>query len=107
MGCLFGLLVAAAVIYFGDKIGAAYWRFYEYQDDMNQLVKFAPRTSNDNLILRLRADADSLDLPEDARQISIRRTETMLSIEAEYDEHIEFPMYARDIHFHPHAEGPL
>jgi hypothetical protein len=31
----------------------------------------------------------------------------MLGIEAEYDEHIEFPMYARDIHFHPHAEGPL
>lgn len=107
IGCLFSLLIAAAVIYFGVNVGGAYWRFYEFQDDMNQLVKFAPRTSNENLIARLRADADSLELPEDARRISIRRTETMLGIEAEYDEHIEFPMYARDIHFHPHAEGPL
>lgn len=107
MGCLFSLLIAAAVIYFGVDIGGAYWRFYEYQDDMSQLVKFAPRTSNENLIARLRADADSLSLPDDARRISIRRSETMLEIDAEYDEHIEFPMYERDIHFHPHAEGPL
>jgi len=107
LGCLFSLLITAAVVYFGVNIGGAYWRFYEYQDDMSQLVHFAPRTSNENLILRLRASADSLELPEDAGRISVTRTETMLGIEADYDEHIEFPMYARDIHFHPHAEGPL
>ena len=107
MGCLFSLLIAAAVIYFGSDVVGAYWRFYEYQDAMNMLVKFAPRTSNETLIVRLRAHADSLNLPDDARRISIQRTETMLGIEADYDEHIEFPMYARDIHFHPHAEGPL
>jgi hypothetical protein len=107
MGCLFSLLIAAAVLYFGANVGGAYWRFYEYQDDMNMLVKFAPRTSNENLIAHLRANADSLNLPDDARRISIRRSETLLEIEADYDEHIEFPMYARDIHFHAHAEGPL
>jgi hypothetical protein len=107
IGCLFGLLIAAAAIYFGVNIGGAYWRFYEYQDDMNQLVKFAPRTANDVLLVRLRANADSLGLPEEASRITIRRSENWLEIEAEYDEHIEFPMYARDIHFHPHAEGPL
>ena len=107
LGCLFSLLVAAAAIYFGVNIGGVYWRFYEYQDDMHQLVSFAPHTSNENLIAHLQANADSLDLPDDAKRIEIRRSETMLSIEADYDEHVELPMYVRDFHFHPHAEGPL
>lgn len=107
LGCLFSAAVAAVVIYFGVNIGGAYWRYYEFQDDMKQLVEFAPRTSNENLVIRLRASADSLELPDDAKQIVVRRTETLLSIDAEYDEHIELPMYVRDIHFHPHADGPL
>jgi hypothetical protein len=107
MGCLFSLLIAAAVIYFGVNIGEAYWRFYQYQDDMRQLVAFSARKSNDAIIATLRASADSLNLPAEAGQISVRRSETMIGIEADYDEHVELPMYARDIHFHPHAEGPL
>jgi hypothetical protein len=107
MGCLFRLLIVAAVIYFGVNVGGAYWRFYQFQDDMRQIVAFAPHTSNEAVIAKLRASADSLNLPPEAGQISIRRNETMLGIEADYDEHIELPMYARDVHFHPHAEGPL
>lgn len=104
-GCLFSLLVAAAVIYVGVKIGGAYWRFYEYQDDMRQIVTYSPRATNESMLAKLRASADSLELPDAAREISIRRTDSAIGIEAEYDEHIELPMYARDIHFHPHAEG--
>jgi hypothetical protein len=107
MGCLFRLLIVAAVIYFGVNIGGAYWRFYQFQDDMRQIVAFAPHTSNEAVIAKLRASADSLNLPPEAGQISIRRNETMLGIEADYYEHVELPMYARDVHFHPHAEGPL
>jgi hypothetical protein len=107
MGCLFSLLIAAAVIYFGVNVGGAYWRFYEYQDDMRQIVAFSPHSSSDAMIAKLRASADSLNLPPEAAVISVRRSETMIGIEADYDEHVELPMYARDIHFHPHAEGPL
>jgi len=107
MGCLFSLLIAAAVIYFGVNVGEAYWRFYEYQDDMRQIVAFAPHSSNDAMIAKLRASADSLNLPADASANSVRRSETTIGIEADYYEHVELPMYVRDIHFHPHAEGPL
>ena len=107
MGCLFSLLIVAATIYFGVNIGEAYWRYYEYEDEMRQIVAFAPRTPNETLIMKLRATADSLNLPPDAGRISVRRSETMIGIEADYYEHVELPMYVRDIHFHPHAEGPL
>ena len=107
IGCLVSLLIIAAVIYFGVNIGEAYWRFYEYQDDMRQEVRFASHAANDAILGRLRAAADSLGLPEAAGNVSIRRTQTLISIESEYYERVELPLFARDIHFHPHAEGPL
>lgn len=107
VGCLFWLMIVVAVIYFGVNVGEIYWRYYEYQDDMRQEVRFAPNSTNDKILARLRARADSLGLPEDARDIGLRRTQKSISIEAEYYERIELPMYARDVLFHPHAEGPL
>lgn len=107
LGCLFTLLIVSAVIYFGINVGEIYWRYYEFQDDMKQEVRFAQASTNDRILARLRAKADSLDLPDDARDIAIRRTQKAISIEAEYYERIELPMFARDVLFRPHAEGPL
>lgn len=107
VGCLFTLLILAAVIYFGVNIGEVYWRYYEYQDAMQQEVRFAAHTPNDAIMTRLRAQADSLELPEAAGNVQIRRTQTMISIESEYYERIELPMYVREVRFNPHAEGAL
>jgi hypothetical protein len=107
IGCLFTLLIVAAVIYFGANVVEVYWRAYEFEDDMRQEVKFATKSPNDVILKHLRATADSLGLPDDAHAISIRRTDSGIAIEAYYDERIELPMMARDVHFHPHAEGPL
>ena len=107
LGCLFTLLIVAAVIYFGANAAEIYWREFEFADDMRQQVKFASRSTNDVILKHLRATADSLGLPDDAHAIAIHRTESTISIEAFYDERLELPMVARDVHFHPHAEGPL
>lgn len=107
LGCLFTLLIVAAVIYFGSNVVEAYWRAYQFQDDMREQVTFAPHVSNSAILAQLRATADSLDLPDEASIITIKRTPTTISIEAFYDEPIELPMTVRDLHFHPHAEGPL
>lgn len=107
MGCLFSLLITGALIYVGVKVGEVYWRYYEYQDDINQQVRFASHTSNEQILVHLRAAVDSLDLPEGAKEIQIRRTDTAIAIEVEYDDRIELPRYVREVHFHPHAEGPL
>lgn len=107
LGCLFYLLIAVAAVYFGVNVGRAYWRFYQYQDDMRQEVRFARRRTNDQILTHLRASADSLELPEGAANIAIRRTQSSISIESDYYEIVEFPMYVREIHFNPKAEGPF
>jgi hypothetical protein len=107
LGCLFTMMVVGAVLYFGVNIGRVYWRCYEYQDDMRQEARFASHRSNDQIIVHLRASADSLGLPEGATQISIRRSQAYISIEADYYENVELPMYVKELHLHPHAEGPL
>ena len=107
LGCLFTLLIVAAVVYFGVNIVEVYWRAYEFADDMKNQVTFAAQRSNDVILTHLRATADSLGLPEDAKGIGIRRTQNTISIEAYYEERVELPMFVRDVHFHPHAEGPL
>jgi hypothetical protein len=107
IGCLFSLLVLAAVVYFGVNVGEVYWRFYQYRDDMQQEVRFAAHTQNDAIVNRLRAAADSLGLPEGAGHVVIRRSSAMISIESYYDEPVELPGHVRELHFHPRAEGPL
>jgi hypothetical protein len=95
----------AAIGYFGVNLGRVYWRFYEFQDDMRQEVRFASQHTNDQIVLALRASADSLGLPEGAGKISIRRNNKGIAVEAEYYENVELPMYVKELHFHPHAEG--
>ncbi len=101
------LVVVVAICYFGIGVAQKYWHFYQFQDDMRQEVRFASHRTNDAILVHLRASADSLGLPDDARQIAIRRSERAISIESDYDERITLPGYARDVHFHPHAEGEL
>ena len=107
MGCLFSLLVLAAVVYFGVNVGEAYWRFYQFRDDMQVEARFAGHNTNDVILTRLRAAADSLGLPEAAGHVIIRRVRGNISIESSYDEPVELPGHVRELHFHPRAEGPL
>lgn len=107
MGCLFSLLIVAAVGYFGVNVGEVYWRFYQYRDDMVQEVRFAAHNQNDAIANRLAAEADSLGLPDPAGHVLIRRSSSAISIESYYDEPVELPGHVRELHFHPRAEGPL
>ena len=107
LGCLFSLLILAVIIYFGVNIGEVYWRYYQYEDDMRQQVQFASHKTNNQISTELQAQADSLGLPDAAGQVTVRRSQTMISLESEYYETVELPLYARDVLFHPHAEGPL
>jgi hypothetical protein len=74
---------------------------------MRQEVRFASHSSDDAILARLKAAADSLQLPDAASDLTIHRVEKSISVESEYSERVELPMLVREIHFHPHAEGPL
>jgi len=105
LGCLLTLAVIAIVIYFGADVAGAYWRAYQYQDAMRQQMQFAARSPNETIIGHLRATADTLDLPDEARKIAVHRTPGSVKIEASYAVHVVFPLFAHDFRFHPHAEG--
>jgi hypothetical protein len=105
LGCLFMLLLAAAVIYFGVNIGDHYFSFYQYQDSMRQEVKFAAHNSDALILRHLRERADSLGLPEAAGEVTLQRDGRHIEIESEYYVHIELPLMVREVRFNPHAEG--
>ena len=105
LGCLFSLLVVAAIGYFGVNIGETYFRFLQFQDGMRQEVRFAAHNSDAVILRHLRAQVDSLGLPESASEVTVQRDGRHIEIESEYYEHIELPLLVREVHFNPHASG--
>jgi hypothetical protein len=109
LGCLFSLLVVVAILYVGFNFAEVYWRYYQYNDSMTQQVRFASHNTDAQISRHLAALADSLGLPAPAGRVLIRRTDRAISIEAEYSERVQVPLYireyVRDIYFHPRVEG--
>ncbi len=105
LGCLVLLLLLAAVVYVGVDVGEAYWRYYRFRDAVEQEAQYGSTKTDDDIKRRLIALADSLGLPEDAsRRLQVRRSANRLFIQTEYTEHINKPLYKRDIKFAPSAE---
>ncbi len=104
IGCLFTLLVAAAVVYFGVKVGEPYWRYYQYKDAMTEQARFAGHFTDDQIKNRLALLADSLGLPADAGAVFVTRKGEHISIRADYVEMLELPGHVREIKFAPSVE---
>ena len=104
LGCLFSLLVAVAIAYFGVNIGAPYWRYYQFRDAFQQEVRFAERKTDAEIVTTLRLKADSLALPPAAHRINVRRTPGDIIIWAEYAETVDFPFVTKDLTFRPLAQ---
>jgi hypothetical protein len=105
VGCLLTLLVVAALGYFAVNVGEVYIKYFEYKDKMEQEARFAAHRSDAVIRRRIIAYADSLGLPEGARNVIVRRGDHIIFIFAEYYEHIELPGYVRELHFNPSATG--
>ena len=103
-GCLVFVLFVGAVLYFGINIGNMFWRNYQFQDAMNTEARFAAHNGNEIIIAHLRAQADSLDLPEGAKKIQIRRKPNQIWIWCEYIEMVDLPWKQQEIDFNPHVE---
>ena len=104
LGCLFTMLVVAALVYFGVNVGGPYLRFYQFRDAMEQEARFAERKTDAQIVTTLRLKADSLALPPQAFKINVRRTASRITIWTAYAETIDFPFVTRDIAFRPLVE---
>ena len=107
LGCLVALLALTVVLYFGVNIGEVHWKFYRYQDAMQQEVRFAQLRTDQAITRRLVSVAESLGLPDAARQVQVRRdaASRRIYIGGEYAERVELPGFVRTFHFAPRAEG--
>ena len=103
LGCLFSLLVVVAVAYFAVNIGEVYWRYYRFQDAMEQEARFATSRTDDAIRRRLATFADSLGLPEQATHIRVERRRDGIQISADYSERVELPLFVREFRFTPTA----
>jgi len=103
-GCLVTMLVIAAVGYFGLGIGSVYWNYFQYRDRMMQEARFAASRTDGVIKRRIAVFADSLGLPEGARQVRIRRAQKRIHIWAEYYELIELPFIAKELLLSPRVE---
>lgn len=106
LGCLVPLLIVSIIGYFVAYASDAALRYYRFRDAMQQEARFAhrPRRTDDRIALRLRSMADSLELPVEARQINVRRTESAIRISADYSETVDFLIFSKRFDFHPSAE---
>lgn len=106
LGCLIPILVLTIIGYFAVHASDAGFRYYRFRDAMHQEARFAhrPRRTDDMIRARLRAFADSQELPTGARNIKIYRTDRRIRISADYAETIDFPFFSKRIEFHPVAE---
>ena len=107
LGCLLAMAVVGALIYYGTSVGQMYMRYARFEDAFKQEVKFAGHHSDTEIKTSLRALADSLNLPEDAQAITVKRKADHILLWDEYYYHIELPFFTRDFYFNPHAEGDI
>ena len=103
-GCLLILAVGVAAIYYGFKIGQVYWNNYSFEDEMKQQTRFAETLTDKQIHDRIVARADSLGLPEEARDVTVERKGRHISVSADYTVIVELPLTKRSIHFSPLVE---
>ena len=99
LGCLFFLLVLAAVGYFGVNIGEVYLRHYRFRDAMGQEAQLAGKNTDVVIRRRLASLADSLGLPEEAQNIEIKRNGRRITLVARYEERVALPLFVRQFPF--------
>ena len=103
-GCLLTALLLVSAVYFGFKVGDVYWEYYQYKDTMRQHTRFAETLTDRQIYDRIVAKADSLGLPEEAKEVSVERVGRHISVSADYVVLVELPLHNRSFHFTPHVE---
>jgi hypothetical protein len=73
LGCLLTLAVLGAGTYFTITNVRTYINYWAMKDEMRTQAQFANNLDDESIRRRLRAKADELQLPPEARRITIRR----------------------------------
>lgn len=108
-GCLVGILLFVAVLYYGVDIGAVYLRYWQMLAEMKSVARFATRLDDATMQRRLHTKAEALDLPTEAHRFTIRRSARPreIRISTSYTETVTLPFTTYTIRLAPQARAPL
>jgi hypothetical protein len=108
LGCLISLFLFGAALYYGITIGQVYLRYYQLLDSMQTQARLAPSLQDDVIERRLSEEADSL-LPGGSPEFIITRGghPNRITIETEYSEEVDLPLFKHTFVLRPKAEEPL
>jgi hypothetical protein len=70
---------------------------------MRQELRFRSNQPNEKIRAHLALVADSLGLPPEAAEVTVRRDGNQVTVEAQYDEVLVFHMFKKTLHFEPRA----
>jgi hypothetical protein len=97
MKTLLKLIMVALVLHATWRAGTAYFRYYQFNDGVQQTAHFSGARSENELHNRVMELATQFQVPLHAERVSVRRRENHILVDATYDERIELlPRY-----FHP------
>lgn len=110
MGCLFMLLIAAFIGYYGVTIGGVYLQYWRLEEEMRSQARLAPSIDDQAIQRRLLRKMDELNIPDEARRrLSIRRLARPreIRIRTEYQQILELPFVQYTLTLTPEARQPL
>jgi hypothetical protein len=95
MKTILKLLIAALIVNAAVRAGAAWWSFYQFEDETQETIRFAAGTETaDTLVLRILARAQERELPIKADGVDVQREGPRIVASAHYVQPVEFiPRY--------------
>lgn len=100
---LFGIAVFLAVKIVPVRIDA-----YNFRDTLREEARFASINRNDKEVKnRILAEAESLELPLESKNLSISRTRKEVVIKARYDQEIDLKFTTYTFRFRAEERAPL
>lgn len=105
---IFWVLFLAAAGYAGYMIAPPYVKYYMFKTDIEEEAKFAHMYSNEKLLARMMAKAESWKVPVESDDIQINRTATDVRVTAQYSVTLNFPgMNPKVIYYDIDVTKPL
>ena len=94
MKSIIKLLIAALVLHATWKAGTVYMRYWEFKEEVTQIAQFGVRKSDNDIRNGVFELAKRRDIPLDPRNISVKRQNHRIIVDANYMEQVELiPRY--------------
>ncbi len=109
LGCLFSLALFVVALYYGVNVGKVYLRYYQVLDGMRTQARMAGNLQDEDIYRRLNGQADSLfaGAPKPHFKVTRSKERRRITIETEYSDQVDLPLFKHTFVLRPRAEEPL